>query len=241
MRISRAIVALVALACATAQAARPIAYWPMESLSDGAATDTSGEGHDALAYGLDGKLPEVVPGIAGNCLRLTAALEQYLEVSQTEQLLAPEAMTVMAWIKPIARDGTYEIIGNKGDKSGDGPWPGWRLRYTWSRAMFQFGAADSAEPEVISPDWSTPAGVWSHVALTYDGRTLTLYVDCEPIARQEASAPIMPAGRPLIIGNYSGRKNAYAFDGLIDEVRVYAEVLDAEAIYTEAAKGIAQQ
>jgi hypothetical protein len=225
---------------ALAQAAEPLAYWPMDTIKDGVVADASGRGHDAVAYGLDGKLPEVVPGIAGNCLQFTAASQQYLEVKQSEPLLAPTALTVMAWIKPVARDGTYEIIGSKGDKSGDGPWPGWRLRYFWTRAMFQFGAADSTEPAVSSPEWSTPAGFWSHVALTYDGRKLILYVDCEPVAEQEVKAPILAATKPLVIGNYLGRKNAYAFDGLIDEVKAYGEVLGAEAIYAEAAKGMAQ-
>lgn len=240
MRNSLALLALGVLLCAAAQAAEPLAYWPLEALTEGMVTDASGNKHDALAYGLEGKVPAVVPGIAGNCLQFTAASQQYLEVKQSEPLLAPSAMTVMAWIKPVARDGTYEIIGNKGDKSGDGPWPGWRLRYFWSRVTFQFGTADSTEPDVSSPEWSAPAGFWSHVALSYDGRKLILYVNCEPVAEQALKTPIMAATKPLIIGNYLGRKNAYAFDGLIDEVRIYGEVLDGDAIHAEAAKGIGQ-
>jgi len=210
----------------------------MDTIQDGVVADASGHGHAALARGLDGKLSEVVPGMAGNGLKFTAASEQYLEIKQTEGLLAPAALTVMAWIKPAARNGTYEIIGNKGDKSGNGPWPGWRLRYFWSRATFQFGAADSSEPAVSSAEWSVPAGFWSHVALTYDGRKLRLYVDCEPANEQEITAPIHASARPLIIGNYIGRKNAYAFDGLMDEVKVFGSVLNAEEIYTEAVRGM---
>ena len=68
----------------------------------------------------------------------------------------------MAWIKPAARGGTYEIIGNKGDKSGDGPWPGWRLHYFRSRAMFQYDARLKA-PVVWQPEggrayFMSPAG-----------------------------------------------------------------------------------
>lgn len=240
MRSSLALTIGGLLWCALACAAEPLAYWPMDSLNGGVVADASGKGHDAIAHGLEDKLPEVVPGIVGNGLRFTAASEQFLEVQQSEPLRAPAAMTIMAWIKPVARGGTYEIIGNKGDKSGDGPWPGWRLRYFWSRAAFQFGGADSTEPTIFSPEWSTPAGFWSHVALTYDGRKTIMYINCEPVAEQESATPIVPSTRPLIIGNYVGRKNAYAFDGLMDELKVFGEVLDAETIYTEASKGMKQ-
>lgn len=226
------------LCCTLALAAEPVAHWPMDALQDGLLLDASGHGHDAVASGLNGKLPEVVPGLAGNCLRFTAASEQYLEVKQSESLQALPAMTVMAWIKPVARGGTYEIITNKGDKSGPGPWPGWRLRYFWSRAGFQFGTADSTEPNIFSPEWSTSAGFWSHVALTYDGKKMIMYINAEPVAEEQVTAPIMPSKRAFIIGNYIGRKNAYAFDGLMDELKIYGEVLDAEAIYTAASQGM---
>ncbi|MEN6642453.1 MAG: LamG domain-containing protein [Armatimonadia bacterium] len=240
MRSNRVLIVLCVLWCGAACAVEPLAYWPMETIANGVVADASGNGHEAVASGLDGKLPEVVPGVIGNCLRFTGASQQYLEVKQAEQLRAPAAMTVMAWIKPAAGGATYEIISDKGDKSGDGPWPGWRLRYFWSRAMFQFGAADSTEPTVSSPEWSVPAGFWSHVALTYDGHRLTLYLDCELAAEQDLTVPIMAAKRTMTIGNYIGRKNAYAFDGLMDEVKVFGAVLGAEDIYTEAAKGMAQ-
>jgi hypothetical protein len=239
MRSKLTLVAVSLVCCGLSFAAEPLAHWPMEAIVNGALADASGKGHEALAYGVDGKFPEIVPGIVGNCLRFTATSQQYLEIKQSDALRAPGALTVMAWIKPVARGGTYEILSNKGDKSADGPWPGWRLRYFWSRATFQFGAADSTEPTVSSPEWSVPAGFWSHVALTYNGQKLILYVDCEPVAEQEIKTPIMPSPRPFVIGNYVGRKNAYAFDGLMDELKVFGTALSAEDVYTEATKGMA--
>jgi hypothetical protein len=76
------------------------------------------------------------------------------------------------------------------------------------------------------------------VAATYDGKTVALYVDCEQVNEIAVTQPIMPTTRPLIIGNYVGRKNAYALDGLLDEVKVCGAVLSAEEIYAEAARGM---
>jgi len=50
---------------------------------------------------------------------------------------------------------------------------------------------------------------------------------------------ILPNKRvPLIIGNYIGRKNAYAFDGLLDDVKVFSRVLNDGEIFAEAVRGM---
>ena len=230
---------VVALCLASEMASADLlAHWPLDEIKEGIVADASGHGHDAIAHGLEGRLPQVVSAITPHGLQFVGKDEQYLEVRNTEGLAAPAAFTVMAWIKPRARNGTYEIIGNKGDRSGDPPWPGWRLRYFWTRPAFDYGSADGSQTRVDGPEWCLPAGLWSHVAATYDGQTVTLWVDAEKVAEQAVTQPIMPAARPLVIGNYIGRKNAYALDGVLDEVRVFAGVLSAEEIFAAAAQGM---
>ena len=43
---------------------------------------------------------------------------------------------------------------------------------------------------------------------------------------------------PLVIGNYTGTKKPYAFDGLLDEVRVYDTALTEDEIVRAAAEGL---
>ena len=105
-------------------------------------------------------------------------------------------------------------------------------------AAFQFGTAEKKEPYLSTAEWSVPAGLWSHVAVSYDGKTIKLYVDCNLLAEKEVNAQIMPARRPFIIGNYIGRKDAYAFDGTIDELRVFGAVLTEDEIFEEATRGM---
>ncbi|MGC9318514.1 MAG: LamG domain-containing protein [Armatimonadota bacterium] len=219
-------------------AQQPLAHWPMEGIEDGVVPDVTGNGHDAAAHGVDGELPEVVEGIAGKALRFHRDLEQHLLVENSEDLAAPESMTVMAWIRPAVRQGAHGIIGNKGDKSGDPPWPGWRFRYFWARIIFQYGTADGREPTVSTENWSVMPGFWHHVAAVYDGRSVRLYVNCELAAEEPVEGEIMPRERQLVIGNYVGRKNAYAFDGEIDEMRVYDRALSAEEIFQAAVEGM---
>jgi hypothetical protein len=76
------------------------------------------------------------------------------------------------------------------------------------------------------------------VAVTYDGERLRAFINCKPAAEADTPAPIMSGTRPFFIGNYIGRKNAYAFEGAIDEVRVYDEALTEEQIFSAAVEGM---
>jgi hypothetical protein len=63
---------------------------------------------------------------------------------------------------------------------------------------------------------------WTHVALVYDGNTLTLYVDGKPHGTSERAGRITPNRHPFYIGadpNHQGRATSF-FTGEIDEVRL---------------------
>ncbi len=231
---------LMATSFSLVAAPEPIAHWSMEKIEGGIVPDITGHGHDATAHGKDNQLPQIVDGITGHALRFSAKSQQYLQVNKFGDLAAPEAFTIMAWIQPLSRNAAYEIICSKGDRSGEGPWPGWRFRYFWTRALFQFGTADGKEPSASTASWTVEVGFWSHAAATYDGKNVSLYVNCNLLVTKEINERIMPSPRAFIIANYIGRKDAYAFDGIIDELKVFGKVLTEAEIFAEATRGMAQ-
>jgi Concanavalin A-like lectin/glucanases superfamily len=85
-----------------------------------------------------------------------------------------------------------------------------------------FTAADVVAPTAL------PTGTWVHVAVTYDGRTLTLYQDAAVVdTLAHPLTALAPTGKPLYIGT---NKNAQAgraepFVGLLDEVLLYSVAL----------------
>lgn len=68
---------------------------------------------------------------------------------------------------------------------------------------------------------------WHHVALTYDGRRLTLYVDGKAVASAEPSAPLAKNSHDLWIG---GRPGGVVATGILDEVRFYTRALSATEV-----------
>ena len=209
-----------------------VAHWPMEGVEDGVLADASAQGHAGTFAG--NEPPGVVRGIAGNALELDANAEVYFTISNSDAFHLPDGLTAMAWIKPARRSGTYEILCVKGDKSGDPPWPGWRFRYFWSRMSFEFGTTDNRQVRVSSAEWTVRAGFWSHVAVAYDGTTVRVYVNAVLVTEEPVEGTIARRKGPLILANYVGRKNAYAFDGTLDEVKVFSGCLTQNEIFAEA-------
>ena len=73
------------------------------------------------------------------------------------------------------------------------------------------------------------------MATTWDGKDLRVYVNAVEKASLPFAGTVAPQNprRPLVLGNYIGRRNAYAFDGALDDIRIHSrclsegEILDA--------------
>ena len=81
----------------------------------------------------------------------------------------------------------------------------------------------------------SPAGLpvynWSHVAVTYDGANLRLYVNGNQVSSRSQSGMIQATSSPLRIGGNS----VYGeyFEGYIDEARIYSQALSPTQIQTD--------
>ncbi len=65
---------------------------------------------------------------------------------------------------------------------------------------------------------SVPAGSWSHLALSWDGTTITLYVNGVWVGQMDVTGVLAVSSDPVAIG--ARPDGLSAFDGVIDEVRV---------------------
>src|SRR5206468_1976304 len=76
-----------------------------------------------------------------------------------------------------------------------------------------------------------PLNIWSHVAVTFDGATMRLYVNGAQVASQAAAGAIAASNGALRIGG-NAVWGEY-FRGLIDEVRIYNRPLSGGEIQTD--------
>ena len=73
-----------------------------------------------------------------------------------------------------------------------------------------------------------PVNEWSHVALTYDGEMLRLYVNGTEVSSRARTGAIRATTDPLWIGG--NRPYGEYFEGRIDEVRVYRRALSPSQV-----------
>lgn len=73
-----------------------------------------------------------------------------------------------------------------------------------------------------------PAERWIHLAVTYEESVVRSYVNGTPVEPRSRALPTLDVRGPLRIGG--GRSDRRAFNGRIDEVRVYARALTAAEI-----------
>jgi fibronectin type 3 domain-containing protein len=76
-----------------------------------------------------------------------------------------------------------------------------------------------------------PVSTWTHLAATYDGKTLLLYVNGVVVAQQKISDSLTSSTNPLQIGG--DPTFGQYFQGNIDEVRVYNVALTQGQIQTD--------
>ena len=147
-----------------------------------------------------------------------------LESPQSFDPLAGSSnFTVMAW---VYRDGTINTSRIVSDTSAKTDGQGWEFMFSTSAGLLQLrvnGNSATADSGGIVPD-STD---WHHVAVAYNGSKATFYVDGAQAGVQKSISGIVQSNNnALTIGNCSVNRTDYsqngsAFEGLIDDVRIF--------------------
>ena len=150
-------------------------------------------------------------------------------------ILPVEAFTVAAWVTVETPQQWGGIIGCIHDDANSEK--GWLLGYNGSKFTFALSTAGADDGDgrmhyFESGTEQYESGRWHHVAATYDGSIVRLYVDGEPAAEHEGqSGPILyDENASFVIGAYRDANEFYPHDGRIREIRVTQDVLSAKDI-----------
>jgi concanavalin A-like lectin/glucanase superfamily protein len=156
-------------------------------------------------------------------------------------------LTVSAWISPASWPGTYDQAPASGSilskAAAAGAWfpttpP--NVGYTLSGGaggVISFGAAVGGRLREVVATAAVPTGSWHHVAGTFNGTELAIYIDGKPAGSAAVSGSLSPStGTNLMVGA-DPINPVSKFTGAVDEVRVYSRALSAAEIAAACAAG----
>lgn len=190
----------------------PAGYWALNEGTGTFLNDSSGNYISGATY----NLPSWVAGHSSYALNFNGS-NQYALINDNALLDVTDHFTLSAWIYADAAcsSGSHIVIGKASD---------FRFGYT-SNINFGLYAPTAIGRWVCT---AVSKGAWHHVAATYNGSRVRLYVDGNLANEAEVNPGSIGTANRIYIGTYSG--TTYPFQGIIDEVRIYDVVLSKAEI-----------
>ncbi len=197
----------------------PIAAYAFDEGAGGTLTDRTGNGHNGSISGA-----AWAPGHSGRALTFDG-VDDMVTVPDHARLDLTNAFTMEAWVRPDTLNGWWRMVLMKEASS------------SFAYALYaSTNAANQPSGWIrgggVVGSSATPVGAWSHLATTYEGGTMRIYVNGQLAATATGIAAARDSAGALKIGGNS-IWGGEAFDGLIDDVRIYARALSQAEVQTD--------
>ncbi len=227
-----------------------VGLWRFNEGSGTTATDSSGLGNNGTLAGENGAMPVWVTGQTGfgGALWFTndGTDHVYVSIPGAASLMigqtATNTWTITAWAYEDS-NGTGDFVASYG-----------RILVIDDGTAFQFESGASGDAEMYTwaranAAWQIPwvAGSpvaplldqWEHWAVVYDGTNLTVYRNANqgPLGGVASAAVNSPLAFPgyvgaVLIGSELGQPAAATWNGMLDEVAVFAGALTPDQVVT---------
>jgi hypothetical protein len=206
---------------AASESTQPILAYAFDEGSGTTASDLYGT-HEATVEGA-----RWAEGKYGTALRFSGQATECVQTPEAADLQLSEHFTIEAWIRPEGPESFQEaIIFKEGSGAGVAGY-GLKIGQFTKGRLDGFIGKEERNPYRVEDTTTLPVRRWSHVALTFDGSKMRLYVN-GGLVGEAASAAVKPTSGPLSIG--CSKELSEGFIGKVDEVRIYNRALSATEI-----------
>jgi uncharacterized protein YecT (DUF1311 family) len=202
-----------------------VAYYPF----NGNANDESDNGNNGKVF--NAILAEDRFGNT-NCAYNFDGEDSYIEIPNSPSLSPTNLLSLSAWIFPKQLN-FYPAVLNKGNVGN----------YQESFALYltpdnrlgfllNWNGTDAGRGQIES-ECVVPLNTWTHVASTYDGVTMYIYINGVQVGHNTFRGGIFSLPAPLLIGKSDRQSSNYPisfFNGSIDNVEVFNRNLSPEEI-----------
>lgn len=191
-----------------------ISHWKLNEGTGTAISDSKGTNH--------GVATDVgwTTGVSGGAASFNGSSSN-IRIPNHNSLNPTQEITLMAWVNTA--EAKTAKIAQKGDWDGHGiyldKWTGWS------------GGIRFANNTGLSVNWGNgipQMNHWYHLAMTYDGAALRLFVNGQLKEEKAGSGALHSNSRPFAIGSDNAVQKF--FNGSIDEVLIFGKALSSQEI-----------
>ena len=215
--------------------AEAVGIWSFETIETGnKVIDGSGYGNNGITNGAN-----LVLGLEqlGNALNFNGVSE-YVNIAHNSSLDLTADLTIEAWINPKLGGGSDGII-SKGTGDNDAAYTYYLSVRNTGQIDFSGGNSSGGRAWDLTtiPDDALTANTWQHIVASVGGNKAKVYVNGKLIktfdnvlSTRQSNTNNAMIGRSKTTGEY--------WDGLLDEVRIYAQALTLGQIQKHYAEGL---
>ncbi|MBN1804638.1 MAG: hypothetical protein JW837_05265 [Sedimentisphaerales bacterium] len=204
------LVSIVLVLCLVGSvSAELVAHWRLDEGSGDTVHDLSGNGLDGIIHGN----PKWVTGILGGALQFDGNGD-YVDFGNDPVFDITEQITLAIWVNANdLNNGEHNCWLGKGDNT----------------YAIKHQSGNNIEFFIYDGDWhsinyttglESLNGEWHHMAGTYDGEYLKLYIDGQLVDTVAYSSTIGTANHPVTMAENSQATGRF-FDGMLDDARIY--------------------
>jgi hypothetical protein len=212
-----------------------VGYWTMDgsaiNWATGKMTDTSGQGNTGSLVSMS-TTTSPVTGKIGQALQFNGS-NSYISASASASLNNMSAITISAWIKPTAVNGTTppRILAKR--TNGGTGW--WDFGVDGSSTLF-FDVNYSSTNLARNSATTVPLNKWTHVVVAWTGSSsassIKLYINGAEVSygatTDGAGSRLSDSAYDVVVGNWKSADRP--FNGTLDDVRVYNRALSASEV-----------
>lgn len=207
-----------------------VGFWKFDEGSGTTAGDSSGNGNNGTIIDAQGN--QWTTGRFGSAIQFDSSGTDKIYVNNSPSIDIGGNYTVALWVKPMEKGGDVVVLGKRGG-AGE-PYYQYGIEIAdWGSGtdvFYCFYGDTAGSLNSIYSSTYVSYGIWQHLACTYNGTNLMIYVNGILSNSAAYSLSMKKLGHSLIIG--SDNVSQY-YQGSLDEIKVFNKALTADEILSQ--------